>query len=470
MMYRYDIRKFRAGSRPLALLGLLLGLVGCPAIAGEGTKAAFDAWFWNRAGAAATTGTVGVGTPGTALVTTSPGAAAPWVTSGNSQFGTPAGAFQAKANMRVPIGGGSALVVGTAGATGSSLGGALLGGAKVIAKRLGPIGIGTAIYEAGLEVGFKLTGETTGLLTVEKQPAYSCGTVGGCAGWHQYSSGSQAGLTGTGYGGWFESWANGGCADLIARLDAINTTAVSCAAPGYSMVDRRIYYNYGGWSWFSAGMSTGTAPQQNFVPATEQEFIDAIAAKSGWPTSSKLGQAVKDSLAEGQAVDVNAPTLTGPATVTGATTTTVSGTQTTTTGTVHNVTYAGDTITYNTVVTTTVYDSATGITNTSTQTTAADKPPNACELNPDLIGCKTLGAPPTDAVPSSSVELTYSPEDLGLGAGSCPTMPSFTTSLGTYTMDLAPFCAQVVSIIKPLVLAAAALMAMFILMPGFRSD
>lgn len=110
------------------------------------------------------------------------------------------------------------------------------------------------------------------------------------------------------------------------------------------------------------------------LPSTQQEFIDAVAAKSGWPSTSKVGQMLEESAAQtGVKVGVGPLTVTGPSTSPGtAKTTTKADGSTVTATTTHNHTYSGDTIS---TATTTVVNNYNPTTNITTTETTVDTPP-----------------------------------------------------------------------------------------------
>lgn len=141
------------------------------------------------------------------------------------------------------------------------------------------------------------------------------------------------------------------------------------------------------------------------IPATNQEFIDAVAARSGWPSTSNLARALEHATAvTGDKLDVDpaSVTVSGPTTSPGPTTSTTKADGTTDTTTVtHNHTYQGDTITTTTVTTTNNYNPVTNTTTTVSNTTgppaAEPKPVETCGL-PGKPACKIdeTGTPTTN--------------------------------------------------------------------------
>ncbi len=108
-------------------------------------------------------------------------------------------------------------------------------------------------------------------------------------------------------------------------------------------------------------------------PATEQEFIDAIASKSGWPSGSAIGRAI---VATGEKVDPGPLTVTGPATSPGTSSQTQKPNGNTETKTVtHNHTYNGNTITTTTTTVINNYNPTTNTTETETTTETPEPEP-----------------------------------------------------------------------------------------------
>lgn len=110
---------------------------------------------------------------------------------------------------------------------------------------------------------------------------------------------------------------------------------------------------------------------------TEQQLADAIAQKSGWPASSRVGQAVADVTAREPAPSFPAtPTVTGPATSPGETKTKANPDgSTTTTTTTHNHTYSGPTVNTTTTTVTSTCNGGSCNTTTETETPKLDEQP-----------------------------------------------------------------------------------------------
>lgn len=149
-------------------------------------------------------------------------------------------------------------------------------------------------------------------------------------------------------------------------------------------------------------------------------------------------------------------------------TTTINNTTTTTTTNVtnnynHSYNPTTNVITITHTTTTTTTNGGTGETKTTTE---QKDPEDACKANPDRVGCKTLGTPANETIPTDTKNVTYTAEDLGLGSGSCPGPVSFSTRAGTHNISYAGACNFVETYMRPVALLIGALMALFILMPG----
>lgn len=241
---------------------------------------------------------------------------------------------------------------------------------KIVKGFLGPtLGTGLAVWELYKELGFDLTKDAAGEPVVRKLDSSLC-TVAPC---YKYQildyNGSYAA---------YQTTPSKSCeaalpsfpTSLGAQYVLLGTTnpTYQCkftAWDGSNLFTRQVEYE-----------STPAVAQQYF-PSSQQEFIDAVAAKSGWPSTSALSRALADAVAAtGEKIATGTPTVTGPATSLGTTTTTTNPVNnTTTTNTVtHQHTYAGDTITNTTINNTTTTNNTTGDTITNTTTTGASTP------------------------------------------------------------------------------------------------
>lgn len=274
------------------------------------------------------------------------------------------------------------------------------------------------------------------------------------------------------------------CAGLVTNYNAqpnYPTRLINPRITGNNLCTiTRVNQDGTGATNFNVGPTYQSAPPNllPLEPATMQEFIDAIAAKSGWPASSRVAEAtVAAAEANQEKVKPENVTVTGPAQTQGKKTTTTSvnpdgSTRTETRDCKWNHTYSGAVIHSQEVcTTTTTNDGVTGKTTTETETqedagtvTSEEEAADPCEANPERVGCAELDQPEQE-VPKATKNVSYSVEDLGFGGGSCPPSPSWTDRLGTHTLNMGPICDAIVSWVRPLVLAMAALMALAIAVP-----
>ncbi|MDP3109013.1 hypothetical protein, partial [Hydrogenophaga sp.] len=135
------------------------------------------------------------------------------------------------------------------------------------------------------------------------------------------------------------------------------------------------------------------------VPSSVAEFENAIATKSGWPSDTTLGNAIRDVVAAGETVPVASPVVTGPALSPGTSSVTVNqttGETTTVTQTISNV-YNGPNVTTTVITDTVVTDTATGAPisqSTTTQTPVVPQQPATEEPQKLELPCGIAGLPP----------------------------------------------------------------------------
>lgn len=248
---------------------------------------------------------------------------------------------------------------------------------KIVAS-VGVLGTGVALWELYKELGFDLTKDAAGVPVVRKIDSSVC-TVSPC---YVYSLQIFTGHSGSG------STPLAACQNVIANV----------VHPSQTFTNARMKFpssrEWGDCQWDQYWKSDGSyitsnestidrssevAPSSaNYLPSSQQEFLDAVAAKSGWPSTSAISRAIADSVAAtGEKIGTGTPTVTGPATSPGTTTTTTDTVNDTTTVTTitHNHTYAGDTITTTTINNTTTTNNTTGAVTTNTTTTAPSAAP-----------------------------------------------------------------------------------------------
>lgn len=149
-----------------------------------------------------------------------------------------------------------------------------------------------------------------------------------------------------------------------------------------------------------------------------------------------------------------------------------SGTRTTTKTTTAQNTYSGDTMTTTTVTNTTTNitnNITNNTTNVGTSTEETDKAPEkekpTCEENPDSLECAELDTPDGE-IPRDEIQITFQPDDLGLGGGSCPGDHSLG---GEYVFSYAATCDMLSSYGRYLVWILASMSALLIIFAG-RSE
>lgn len=237
------------------------------------------------------------------------------------------------------------------------------------------LGAGVALYDVARELGFTPTRASDGSVVVTKpDPTVVC-TVAPC----------------------FEYIGQAGLPTLVWRYSAAQACQnwaayygfpyVGVTGSGASVLCR--YTQFGNTNQFtltsrSAPVQTGTP-----LPSSMTELEAAIAAQSGWPSSSRVSRAVADATAQQPAPSFPAtPTVTGPATSPGNTTsrTNPDGSTTTITQT-YNHTYSGPNI--NTTTTTTSSTCTGGSCNT---TTTIETP--TVEQQPFEMSCGLPGQAP----------------------------------------------------------------------------
>lgn len=239
-------------------------------------------------------------------------------------------------------------------------------------KTLPVLSVGVALYDLGQELGFTLD-NSSGELVVSVPSPGTC-TTAPC---YSYQC-----LTGS-----YCSGAGRKNSPIEAAQVVIGQNHYGCKAATVSV--RMHPSSPGDWQYNGSGVSYPSGPatcslgwnnlgkysrapdtEPSFTPSTVQAFEDAIAARSGWPTSSALARATVDAINSGESLAAEPQAVTGPATSPGPVTTTVDtiNNTTTTSTTTHNHTYDGPQVTTTTTTTNITIDNSTGnvINNTTT--------------------------------------------------------------------------------------------------------
>jgi len=315
------------------------------------------------------------------------------------------------------------------------------------------LGIGISLYDFAKELGYTLDKDGS-QLTVTKQVVPVTWTVYG-------QTGPDAAVL---------------VQSILGTAYAPSTTYTRCYgiseySPGY--FSQTCQYtdspSYSGGNSFSVyGVASGTSSQ----PATLQELENAIAAKSSWPTDSKISQAIADAQSvTGDKIQTSSPTITGPATSPGTTSTVANADGTTTTTTTnYNHTYQGDNISTTSVTVVNNYNPVTNTTTTETKTespVAKEEQPTDCDKYPDSAGCADLGTAPTaDTLNKTTQAVSVGTVSFASG-GSCPAPLTFSVIGQSYGVSYQPLCDQMF-ILRALFLAMAGVLAAYILADSFK--
>lgn len=219
------------------------------------------------------------------------------------------------------------------------------------------------------------------------------------------------------------------------------------------------------------------AASPNYQPATLDDLANAIASKSGWPSTSQLPKAVARAieLQPTTQVQTEPAKVTGPATSTGTTTTTnkPDGTKDVTTVT-HNHTYNNGNVTTTTTTVINNYNTTNNITGTTTSTSTAPRaadpapdPKTDCDKYPDSVGCAKLGDTPTsDQLNKKTSAVNVVPVSFAAGSA-CPQPLGFSVRGTAYTVSYQPLCDKL-AVLKFLFLAMAGFIAALILADSFK--
>lgn len=314
------------------------------------------------------------------------------------------------------------------------------------------IGTGIALYELGKELDMTLNNSSGQMVVTKDNPGWTGADVPGATQTLLNSCNSQY----------------GGCAAKVSYVGS----GVSCPGSGQVGPGACIVVRLGnGNGDIAAGTLLRDAVQLPSY-ATIQDFIDAVAAKSGWPTSSNAPKAVRDALESGQTAKLSNPSVTGPSTSPGKTTTTVNpDSSKTVTTTSFGHTYSGPNVSTVTNSTVNNYDSHDVQTSTSSTTSTPDPEPskNACETNPDSIGCQELGKAETPDFPTEDSGFSSITPVAFTSNASCPADINFVALGHTYIISYAGACGVANDYLKPILLLLSAGLAAYIFVGGFKA-
>lgn len=371
------------------------------------------------------------------------------------------GGIYANTATRLPTPNGGALVANVAGNIGKAEVGRAIG--RFAAKMLAPLVVGMALYDLYKELGFGV--DSKGVATTSGS---SCSAEAGC----YYEMNGCRGATPT----------------ETALCDMTNhggTRYEDTYMPELISGGHYYYYYNGNTYKGSGGLYLRGSLTPTTAPTTNQEFLDALAAKSGWPASSSLARTLADALKADPtlAVRVDPATLSGPLadpipsieTKNDPATDTKTVTETKTkfdySPTSPSVTMTKSVTETKTILSTgapigepVTTTSTAPVPNVPTDPTEAPPPPeppkDPCEGKPLRLGCADMDVPAGE-IPKVSKTITYTPDSLGFGSGTCPADIVLNQARGM-VFSYAPACTMLAGPVKLLVLAAAALTAFFI--------
>lgn len=210
----------------------------------------------------------------------------------------------------------------------------------------------------------------------------------------------------------------------------------------------------------------GICPGGVVTPATPERVAQRL---ENTPISdTKLAEAFEQTLKQGGGIeDADKPSVTGPSSVTGPTTTrtvaTSNGTQSTsTTNTTYNMTYNSNVVTVTQNTTTTNPDGST-----ETETKAPENT-DPCKDRQNTAGCVDLGDPGVAQLPTESKNVTFTPVQFASGAG-CPAPITFSAFGATHEFSYDPMCDTIGTWVRALVLAIGAFIASWVFIQGIKA-
>lgn len=286
------------------------------------------------------------------------------------------------------------------------------------------------------------------------------------------------------------STQNAGCGVFPAGTVYLDFTALSSGNGGVCRVRNSCHESVVYASW-----GTTRSNQVGWVPASLNDIIEYMdAPEAPALTPSVVHQGVTKAGIDPFGGQYPKPSLSGPATVPGSTSSTSTQTRvipgtttevgqgytgetqpavrTSTQAQTHNVTYNDNRVSYNTTnnTTTTVTNTVTGASDSSTSTeTTEDDSATECEKNPQSLACADLDVPDGE-IPKATFDVGYQVEDT-FGSGSCPAQVYGSINGQQMLLyDWAQTCGYVSTYIRPLLLVLCAFGALLIVMPGGRAS
>lgn len=369
------------------------------------------------------------------------------------------GSFLANVTKSVPVGGGRMIPVSaTYAAPKSAVVGAL---GRFIGKVAGPLAVGVALYDLAKELGYFAHKDANGNLVVDKEHNIAAQSYRVC----QVEIGMGRTYDGPDcYSGAIRAINDSG------QYDYYDLKCPS-GPPGYLCTWKRQSTGYDYSVQVHWGASVNTPASTTYTPASSQELIDAIANKSGWPSSSALPRAVQEAVKSGEELALEPQTLTGPAKSPGPSSVTQNSNNTKIVTTTENkYSYSPNTVTTSTVSNTTIIDNSTGdILNESNTNGSPSTEPGVdiCTLYPNILSCAELDELPDVDLKTKDIPVAITPDGGWGGSSVCPAPRHVTVQGYDVPMPFDLFC-KYAELIRPVLLTFAWLSAAFILVGGVK--
>lgn len=349
--------------------------------------------------------------------------------SGNTRWGTSNGLPSASSNGRLPVGRGFIDVQARVVPSGPSVARALLRAAK---KAFVPLAVGQAIYDTFKEAGCTVSLDASSFL------AMTC---------------TETTVDGSYYVIGFPSTTASTRTQACINAQGVGAYVTQSGNAWYC------FNKFGGGGYAVATNYENTV--NNEVSKTEEEVEAIISAKNNWGAASKLPEALKQAADSGEPIEASSPVVTGPTSVVGPTSTTTNPDGTTVVKTEnYTVNYAGNKITYQTIVTINNNGQIT------TEVKDSDPVRDHCDLYPDTAGCSSLDTPASDTLKTKEHAVTVTPVSFA-SSSVCPSPLSFTVRGSSYGVSYEPLCDRL-ALLKTLFLALAGVLAAFIVADSFR--
>jgi hypothetical protein len=277
--------------------------------------------------------------------------------------------------------GGATIPVNVTGAVSRPNAAAAIG--RFAAKAAFPLTVGFALYDLAKELGYTPFDKPSG------ERVYLKETQGSDC---DYSGGGRSGITGSGSTTSYGDAKLQLCPDsrYVCRESVTYPTPTSCSME-ITPIFQGTAQNTFVWA---TKEKTGSSTTQE---KTRQQFIDDIAAKSGWPSTSAIGRALDQAIQAGETVAIQPTTVTGPATSPGSQTVINNSNTTTTQNTTNNYQYDGPKVTITTTTSSNVTNNTTGQQAEGTTTTTTVVTPELPQEPKPAEKVITCGLPDTPA-------------------------------------------------------------------------